>query len=291
MKVRTAVFPVAGMGTRFLPATKAVPKEMLPVVDRPIIQYAVEEAAAAGIEHVILVTAPQKRAIEEHFGEAPELESELLARGKRELCDQVRQVLPRGMRLSSVFQDAPLGLGHAVLCAREAAGDEPFAVILPDDLIAGARSALEELLEAHEEHGASVVAVERVPRDQTDRYGIVSAEPVREQLHRMTAIVEKPKPEEAPSNLAVVGRYVLNPRIWSLLAGTPRGAGGEIQLTDAIAALLREEPVMALEFSGSRYDCGSKLGYLQANVELALRREDIGPEFSAYLKRILDSAP
>lgn len=291
MSVRTAILPVAGIGTRFLPATKAVPKEMLPVVDRPIIQYAVEEAAAAGIEHVVLVTAPQKAAIEQHFAAAPDLEAELEARGKRALLAELRGLLPRGMRISSVFQEAPLGLGHAVLCARELAGAGDFAVILPDDLIAaGAEGALAQLIEAHAAHGASVVAVERVPREQTDRYGIVSGTPQSDRLHRMSAIVEKPKPAAAPSNLAVVGRYVLSARIWDLLATTQRGAGGEIQLTDAIAALLAEEPVLALEFTGTRYDCGSKLGYLQANVELGLQRPDLGPGFAAWLKDLVHSA-
>jgi UTP--glucose-1-phosphate uridylyltransferase len=290
VKVRTAIFPVAGIGTRFLPATKAVPKEMLPIVDRPIIQYAVDEAAAAGIEQVILVNSPQKRAIEQHFAPAPELEAELEARNKTALLREVRQALPPGMHISSVMQEAPLGLGHAVLCARGAAGAGYFAVLLPDDLIEdGDRGCLRQLLAVHEKHQCSVVAVERVAREQTHRYGIVSTEPAAGRVQRMTAVVEKPAPEQAPSNLAIVGRYVLSPRIWDLLGKTPRGAGGEVQLTDAIAALIAAEPVMVCEFEGTRYDCGSKLGYLQANVEFALKRDDLAADFAAYLKDLVSS--
>jgi UTP--glucose-1-phosphate uridylyltransferase len=289
VKVRTAVFPVAGIGTRFLPATKAVPKEMLPIVDRPIIQYAMDEAAAAGIEQVVLVNSPLKTAIEQHFAPAPELEAELKQKGRTDLLRELGRLLPAGMRISSVPQDEPLGLGHAVLCARPAADEGFFGVILPDDLIEdGTRGCLRQLLDVHAKHGCSVVAVERVPREHTRRYGIVSAEPAGERLHRMTAIVEKPDPAVAPTNLAVVGRYVLSPRIWDLLEATPRGAGGEIQLTDAIAALMKAEPVMALEFEGARYDCGSKAGYLQANVEYALRRPDLSSDFAAFLKGLVN---
>jgi UTP--glucose-1-phosphate uridylyltransferase len=290
VKVRTAVFPVAGIGTRFLPATKAVPKEMLPIVDRPIIQYAMDEAAAAGIEQVILVNSPLKTVIEQHFAPAPKLEAELKQKGKTDLLRELARLVPAGMRVSSVPQEAPLGLGHAVLCARQAVGEGYFSVILPDDLIEdGTRGCLRQLLDVHAKHGCSVIAVERVPRGQTQRYGIISAEPAGERLHRMTAIVEKPDPAVAPTNLAVVGRYVLSPCIWDLLETTPRGAGGEIQLTDAIAALMQAEPVMALEFAGTRYDCGSKVGYLQANVEYALRRKDLSADLAAYLKDLVNS--
>jgi len=290
VKLRTAIFPVAGIGTRFLPATKAVPKEMLPVVDRPIIQYAMDEAAAAGFEHVVLVNSPLKKAIESHFGSAPELEAELESKGKRDLLDELRRLVPKGMQVRSVPQDAPLGLGHAVLCARSVAGDGFFGVLLPDDMIEdGARGCLKQLLDVHAEHGCSVVAVERVPREHTKRYGIVSTAGGAGRVQKMTAIVEKPDPAVAPSTLAVVGRYILSPRIWDLLERTRRGAGGEIQLTDAIAALIEVEPVMVCEFEGTRYDCGSKLGYLQANVEYALRRNDLSAEFGEYLRDLVRS--
>jgi UTP--glucose-1-phosphate uridylyltransferase len=264
--VRKAVFPVAGLGTRFLPATKAMPKEMLPIVDKPLIQYAVEEAAAAGIEQMIFVTGRNKRAIEDHFDRAPELEQQLAAAGKQELMDALMSATPKGVSFLYVRQPEPLGLGHAVLCALPVVNDEPFAVILADDLIDAQPGVTSQLVQTYEEFGASVVAVEDVPRADTGKYGIVATEPLNEREERVRAIVEKPKPEEAPSTLAVVGRYVLRAEIFVELARTERGRGGEIQLTDAIAKRVVLGEVIARRFSGTRYDCGSKAGFLQANV-------------------------
>lgn len=287
MSVRTAVFPVAGIGTRFLPVTKTVPKEMLPIIDRPIIQYGVEEAAAAGIERVVLVDSPVKKAVEGYFRPAPELEAELQRKGRQDLVDLIRRVLPDRLTVICVTQDVPLGLGHAVLCARQVVGAEPFAVLLPDDLIEdGQRGCLRQLLDIYDEHRCSVVAVERVPRSETRKYGIVSTAPADGRAHRMTAIVEKPEPEAAPSTLAVVGRYVFSPRIWEILERTGRGAGGEIQLTDAIAQLIAVERVMAYEFEGRRFDCGSMAGYLQANVTYALHRKDLAVDFADFLRSL-----
>ena len=284
IKVRKAVFPVAGMGTRFLPATKANPKEMLPIVDKPLIQYAAEEAISAGIEELIFVTSSSKRAIEDHFDKNYELEAELEARGKSKLLEVVRSVLPKGVSSVYVRQPEALGLGHAVLCAQPVVGDEPFAVILADDLIDGnGKSCLAQMVEAFEYNRCSLLGVEQVPPEETDKYGVVSSEHITDGLSRVSSIVEKPKPSEAPSNLAVVGRYILTPRIFHHLEHIPRGAGGEIQLTDAIAELLKEEQVMAYEFKGTRYDCGSKLGYLLATVDYGLRHEEVAKDFSAYL--------
>lgn len=286
IKVRKAVFPVAGMGTRFLPATKANPKEMLPIVDKPLIQYAVEEAAAAGIEELIFVTSSAKRAIEDHFDKNYEMESELEKRGKHELLKIVRNVVPVGVSCAYVRQAETLGLGHAVLCARPLVGNEPFAILLADDLIdGGAQGCLSQMIEIHAYHGSSVIAVEEVPPDETDKYGIVSSKPVEARLSRIVDIVEKPKPADAPSTLAAVGRYILTPRIFDLIKTTERGAGGEIQLTDAIARLLHEQPVYAYRFRGKRYDCGSKLGYLEATVEYALKHPELSGDFAAYLKK------
>ena len=287
--IRKAVFPVAGMGTRFLPATKASPKEMLPIVDKPLIQYAVEEAVAAGVTDLIFVTGRGKRAIEDHFDKAYELEAELQAAGKVKLLKEVRGLLPAGVNCVYVRQGEALGLGHAVLCARHLVGDEPFAVILADDLIDAAVPALKQMADQHARNGASVVAVQDVDRAETASYGIASVKPAKGRLARMTGIVEKPKPQEAPSTLGVVGRYVLSPRIFHHLESTPRGAGREIQLTDAIARLLEEEPVFAYQFEGRRYDCGSKLGYLEATVDYALRHDEVAEGFRDYLGRRLRS--
>lgn len=285
MKVLKAVFPVAGMGTRFLPATKANPKEMLPIVDKPLIQYAVEEAIAAGIKEMIFVTSSAKRAIEDHFDKNYELECELEKKGKTELLELVRNILPTGVSCAYVRQPEALGLGHAVLCARPLIGDEPFAVILADDLIDGSGlGAMAEMTQAYKSHRCSLLGVEEVSAEDTDKYGIVKTSVMDERLSRVERIVEKPKPVDAPSTLAVVGRYVLAPRIFDFLEKTERGAGGEIQLTDAIAALLQEEQVLAYRFSGRRYDCGSKLGYLEATVEYALKHPELSDEFRQYLK-------
>ena len=282
-KITKAVFPVAGVGSRFLPATKASPKEMLPIVDKPLIQYAVEEAAAAGITDMIFITGRNKRAIEDHFDKAYEIESDLQAKGKRALLDVVQGVLPAGCRCIYIRQPEPLGLGHAVLCAQPVVGDEPFAVLLADDLIDADPSVTAQMARRYAAEGCSILGVMEVPREQTASYGIVSPERAGAELSAVRALVEKPRPESAPSTLAVVGRYVLAPRIFECLATVQPGSGGEIQLTDAIAALLAEERVMAYRFSGRRYDCGSKLGYLQATVELGLKHAEVGAGFARYL--------
>ncbi len=288
MKVRKAVFPVAGMGTRFLPATKANPKEMLPVVDKPLIQYAVEEAISAGIEELIFVTSSSKRAIEDHFDKNYELEAELERKGKDELLNIVRSVVPKGVSCVYVRQAEALGLGHAVLCAKPVVGNEPFAVILADDLInGGGRTCLTQMTQVFAQHQCSVLGVERVDPSDTDKYGIVDASEMHARIEKVNSIIEKPKPEDAPSNLAVVGRYILMPEIFDLLENTGEGAGGEIQLTDAIASLLDKDQVLAYEFQGKRYDCGSKLGYLQATVEYALEHEQLGENFRSYLKKFV----
>jgi UTP--glucose-1-phosphate uridylyltransferase len=283
-KLRKAVFPVAGLGSRFLPATKASPKEMLPVVDKPLIQYAVEEAAAAGITDMIFVTGRNKRAIEDHFDKAYELETELERKGKDVLLDQVRSVLPEGVRCIYIRQAEPLGLGHAVLCAQPIVGDEPFAVLLADDLMDSQPPALARMAQVFAREGSSLLGVEEVPRDQMQSYGIVTIDRMQGDLARIHSIVEKPRPADAPSNLGVIGRYVLTPRIFDMLGEVRPGAGGEIQLTDAIAALLGHERVFAVRLPGRRYDCGSKLGYLQASVEFGLRHPEIGGDFERYLK-------
>jgi UTP--glucose-1-phosphate uridylyltransferase len=285
-KIRCAVFPVAGRGTRFLPATKASPKEMLPIVDKPLIQYAVEEALAAGAEKLIFVTGSSKRAIEDHFDIDAELERALTEAGKEELLALVQNIRPAGVSCIFLRQGTPLGLGHAVLCARPAVGNEPFFVHLADDLILSNEPCLGQMRRHFERYGHSVLGVEPVPREQSESYGIVEVEAQPSGAKRVTRIVEKPKPEDAPSTLAVVGRYVLTPAVFDKLELTGRGAGGEIQLTDAIADLMLDEPVYALEFEGTRYDCGSKLGYLQATVEYALRHEEVGSEFRRYLQQL-----
>ena len=283
-KLRKAVFPVAGLGSRFLPVTKASPKEMLPIVDKPLIQYAVEEAAAAGITEMIFVTGRNKRAIEDHFDKAYELETELERKSKDDLLDMVRSVLPEGVRCIYTRQAEPLGLGHAVLCAQPVVGDEPFAVILADDLMDSEPPAMARMAEIFEKEQASLLGVEQVPRDQTQSYGIVTIDAMAGDMARIRAIVEKPKPADAPSDLAVIGRYVLTPKIFELLSRVTPGAGGEIQLTDAISQLLSRERVLAVRLPGRRFDCGSKLGYVQATLEYGLRHAEIGEDFTRYLK-------
>lgn len=287
-KVRKAVFPVAGMGTRFLPATKANPKEMLPVVDKPLIQYAAEEAEEAGVNALVFVTGRNKRSIPDHFDKAYELEVELKEAGKTELLKKVQNVLPEDVDCIYLRQSEALGLGHAVLCAESVVGDEPFAVILADDLIRGddGIGAIAQMSEIYDRYQCSVILVEEVPKDETQKYGIVEIEEDDGETAIITSIVEKPDPEVAPSNLAVVGRYILTPRIFDLIKQTGRGAGGEIQLTDAISELLKFEKVRAYRVKGKRYDCGSKLGYLEASVEYGLAHSELGEDFTAYLKKL-----
>jgi len=283
--VRKAVFPVAGLGTRFLPATKANPKEMLPIVDKPLVQYAAEEAVEAGITELIFVTGRNKRSIPDHFDKAYELEAELERDGKTEMLKIVQSILPADVHCIYIRQPEALGLGHAVLCARPVIGDEPFAVILADDLIDGqGRGCLRQMVDLYRHYKCGSVAVERIPKQDTRKYGIVETKPIEERVHKMISIVEKPAPEEAPTNLAVVGRYILPGSIMDILETTGRGAGGEIQLTDAIATLLGREQVLAWEFEGRRFDCGSKLGYLEATVEYALRHPELADDFGAYLR-------
>ena len=284
-KITKAVFPVAGLGTRFLPATKASPKEMLPIVDKPLIQYAVEEAIAAGITELIFVTSSTKRAIDDHFDKSYELESELEKKGKTDALNLVRNIVPRGVSCVYIRQPEALGLGHAVLCARPAIGNNPFAVILPDDLIDGdGAGVVSQMIQAYAASGGSQLGVEEVPKHETDKYGIVNTiDDGLGNASKVEKIVEKPRPEQAASNLAVVGRYLLTPRIFDLLETTTKGAGGEIQLTDAISALLEHEDVFAYRFAGKRYDCGSKLGYLKATVEYGLKHAELGVDFQEYL--------
>ncbi|MCZ6718780.1 MAG: UTP--glucose-1-phosphate uridylyltransferase GalU [Gammaproteobacteria bacterium] len=284
-KIKKAVFPVAGLGVRFLPATKANPKEMMPIVDKPLVQYAAEEAAAAGIADLIFITGRMKHSISDHFDKAYELEAELERGNKHEMLQIVRNILPPEVTCIYIRQAEPLGLGHAVLQARSVVGQEPFAVLLADDLIAnGSEGCLKRMIDIFEANQSSVLAVEQVQPQDTNKYGIVAAEPIENRLSRVVQIVEKPKPQEAPSTLAVVGRYIFTPAIFDCLKRTGQGAGGEIQLTDAIAKLLELEPVLAYEFEGKRYDCGSKLGYLQATVEYALRHPELKDAFASYLR-------
>ena len=283
-RIRKAVFPVAGLGTRFLPATKASPKEMLPIVDKPLIQYAVEEAVAAGIEVMVFITGRNKTSISNHFDTAYELEMELDQRGKAKMLDIVRNIIPSNVSCVFIRQAMPLGLGHAVLCAHPVVGDEPFAVVLADDLIDdGERGVLKQMVDLYPEQKRSILGTELVPPHDTGSYGIVDPDGDG-RLVKIKAIVEKPDPADAPSNRAVVGRYILRPGIFHHLRQIGRGAGGEIQLTDAIARLMGEEEVLAYEFEGKRYDCGSKLGYLQATVDYALSHDHLGDEFDAWLK-------
>ncbi len=285
-KITKAVFPVAGLGSRFLPATKASPKEMMPVVDKPLIQYAVEEAVAAGITDMVFITGRNKRAIEDHFDTAYEIEAELFARGKSELLRAVQEVIPKHVNCIYIRQSETLGLGHAVLCAQPVVHNEPFAVILADDLIAGEISVIKQMTDVYQRYQCSVLGVEDVPRSQTGHYGIVSSSNLEQNVEQVHAIVEKPSPSDAPSTLAVVGRYVLTPRIFHHLAKLQAGAGGEIQLTDGISALIKEEKVLAYRFNGIRYDCGSKLGYLKATVAFGLKHPELSEEFATYLAAI-----
>ena len=282
--IKKCVFPVAGMGTRFLPATKASPKEMLPIVDKPLIQYAVEEAVEAGCTEMVFITGRNKRSIEDHFDKAYELETELELRQKDKLLAHVRDILPPNITCMYIRQTEALGLGHAVLCAQAAVGNEPFAVILADDLIDAPKGALKQMVDVYNQSGNSVLGVETVDPSQTGSYGIVEVEKLKS-YQRIINIIEKPKPEEAPSNLAVVGRYILTPRIFDLLTNLPRGAGNEIQLTDGIARLLDHEFVLAHAFDGKRYDCGSKLGYLEATVAYGLKHPETGEQFKELLKQ------
>lgn len=289
-KVRKAVFPAAGLGTRFLPATKAQPKEMLPLVDKPIIQYAVEEALASGLETIIIVTGRGKRAIEDHFDVAYELEKTLEERGRHDLLQIVRGVSDM-IRVSYVRQKEALGLGHAILMARELVGDEPFAVLLGDDIIDAPVPCLRQMLDVYESFPASVVAIQEVPREMISHYGVISGSPMQyngrnDQLFQVNDLVEKPPAEKAPSNLAIIGRYILEPEIFAALESTAPGAGGEIQLTDGLRALLRERPILGWRFDGKRYDAGDKLGFLTATVEFALRSPDLGDAFRQYLKSL-----
>ena len=285
-KVRKAVFPVAGLGTRFLPATKASPKEMMPIVDKPLIQYAVEEAVAAGVTDMVFVTGRTKRAIEDHFDKAYELESELALRNKTEMLEFVRNLLPKNINCIYIRQPEALGLGHAILCAKPVIGDEPFAVLLADDLLDGEPPVMKQMADVFDYYRCSVIGVLDVPLAYTRSYGIVKSASVAERIERIEAIVEKPKPEEAPSTLGVVGRYILTPRIFHHLENVTPGSGGEIQLTDGIASLLREEQVLAHRYQGTRYDCGSKLGYLEATIEFGRRHPEVGADFSNYLKHL-----
>ncbi len=284
MPIKKAIFPVAGLGTRFLPATKAQPKEMLPVVDKPLIQYAVEEAYAAGVREMIFVTGRHKRPIEDHFDLTYELEVALEQSGKDDLLSVVRSVKPEDMECGYVRQSQALGLGHAVLCGRRLIGDEPFAVLLADDLMVGEPPILKQMVDQYQAWRASILAVQEVPAEHTRRYGIVAGTAVNDRLLDVSRIVEKPTPEEAPSRLGVAGRYILTPGVFDEILRQPRGVGGEIQLTDGIAGLLRREKVFAYRYAGKRYDCGSKEGFLQANVELALKHPVLGPGFRDYLQ-------
>ncbi len=287
-KITKAVFPVAGLGTRFLPATKAIAKEMLPVVDKPLIQYAVEEAVAAGIDTMIFVTSRSKNAIMDHFDKAYELETELEAKNKTELLKILKDIVPPNVSFVFIRQAEALGLGHAVYCARPVIGDEPFAVILADDMVEdGTRGCMAQMVDLYKEKQTSILGVERINPADTASYGIVKTPETTGQYAPIEVIVEKPKPEVAPSNLAVVGRYILTPAIFDKIKNTGRGAGGEIQLTDAIADLLKDETVLAYEFEGTRYDCGAKLGFLIANVEMALLNAELNDGFKSYLKELV----
>ena len=282
-RITKAVFPVAGLGSRFLPATKASPKEMMPIVDKPLIQFAVEEAVAAGATDLIFITGRTKRAIEDHFDKAYEIEAELERRGKLELLESIREIIPRNVNCIYIRQSEPLGLGHAVLCAKPAVQNEPFAVVLADDLIRSVSPALVQMAEVFEREGCSVLGVEDVPREQTGSYGIVKAKDLEGKVVRVAGLVEKPRPDEAPSTLAVVGRYILTPGIFDCLARQAPGRGGEIQLTDAIATLMMSEQVRALRFEGVRYDCGSKAGFLQATVDFGLLHPETSQPFAQWL--------
>ncbi len=286
-KIHKAVFPVAGMGTRFLPATKASPKEMLPVVDKPLIQYAAEEAVIAGIDTLVFITGRHKRSIEDHFDKAYELETELNAEGKNTMLNMVQNILPKHVKCIYIRQSEPLGLGHAVLCAKPVVGDDPFAVILADDLIDdGGSGCLAQMIDVYENAQCGVVGVQEVDKKEVKSYGVISGKQIQDNLWDVDTFVEKPEPKDAPSNVAVVGRYILEPSIFNILEQTGEGAGGEIQLTDALATQAKSEKLLAYKFDGKRYDCGSKLGYLEATVELALKHNGVGKRFAEYLKQL-----
>lgn len=286
-RITKAVFPVAGLGTRFLPATKASPKEMLPVVDKPLIQYAVEEAMAAGITEMIFVTGRSKRAIEDHFDKSHEIEAELEARGKEKLLEVLRSIKPSHVDCFYVRQPEALGLGHAVLCAEKLVGNNPFAVILADDLLHGPQPVISQMIDVYEQHDSSVIGVEEIARENTASYGVISGGDFTNDIVKMTGIVEKPEPALAPSNFGVVGRYVLKPEIFKHLRSLKPGAGGELQLTDAIQSLLLEQQTLAYKYRGTRFDCGSKLGYLKATVDFAFRHPEVAQEFEQYLRQFL----
>ena len=286
-KIHKAVFPVAGMGTRFLPATKASPKEMLPVVDKPLIQYAAEEAVMAGIDTLVFITGRHKRSIEDHFDKAYELETELNAEGKNTMLNMVQNILPKHVKCIYIRQSEPLGLGHAVLCAKPVVGDDPFAVILADDLIDdGGSGCLAQMIEIYENAQCGVVGVQEVDKKEVKSYGVISGKQIQDNLWDVDTFVEKPEPKDAPSNVAVVGRYILEPSIFNILEQTGEGAGGEIQLTDALATQAKSEKLLAYKFDGKRYDCGSKLGYLEATVELAMKHNGVAKRFTEYLKQL-----
>lgn len=286
-KIHKAVFPVAGMGTRFLPATKASPKEMLPVVDKPLIQYAAEEAVMAGIDTLVFITGRHKRSIEDHFDKAYELETELNAEGKNTMLNMVQNILPKHVKCIYIRQSEPLGLGHAVLCAKPVVGDDPFAVILADDLIDdGGSGCLAQMIDVYENAQCGVVGVQEVDKKEVKSYGVISGKQIQDNLWDVDTFVEKPEPKDAPSNVAVVGRYILEPSIFNILEQTGEGAGGEIQLTDALATQAKSEKFLAYKFDGKRYDCGSKLGYLEATVELAMKHNGVGKRFTEYLKQL-----
>ncbi|WP_304511676.1 UTP--glucose-1-phosphate uridylyltransferase GalU [Desulfobacula sp.] len=286
MKIKKAVFPVAGLGTRFIPATKAMAKEMLPVVDKPIIQYAVEEAFEAGIEHIIFVTGRGKKALEDHFDRSFEIEHALKEKGKDDLLKQIQELVPKTGTIIYTRQNQPLGLGHAIWCARDIVGDEPFAVLLADDLIQTDKPVLSEMVKKFDRLRASMAAVMEVEKDQTDKYGILDAKLVEEDIVKINDMVEKPKPDEAPSNLAIIGRYILTPKIFEYLGRKKRGAGGEIQLTDAMKALLKEQPIYGYKFKGKRFDCGDKAGFQMANLAFALERPDMRDKLIKFIKEI-----
>lgn len=286
MKIKKAIFPVAGLGTRFLPATKAMPKEMLPVVDKPLIQYAVEEALSAGIEQIIFVTGRGKSALEDHFDHSFRLEQTLINKEKDDLLKQVQDIIPESGTIVYTRQNQPLGLGHAIWCARDIIGDEPFAVLLADDLIMSDTPVLGQMISKFERLRASVVAVEEVNKSETDKYGIIDGIESGDDMLEIKGMIEKPKPENAPSNLAIIGRYILTPKIFELLGKQQRGAGGEIQLTDAMAVLLQNQPIYGYKFKGKRFDCGSKAGFLKANIAFALEKEDIKKDLIPYLREI-----
>lgn len=286
MKVKKAVFPVAGLGTRFIPATKAMAKEMLPVVDKPIIQYAVDEAFAAGIEHIIFVTGRGKKALEDHFDRSFEIEHALQEKGKEDLLKQIQELVPKTGTIIYTRQNQPLGLGHAIWCARDIVGDEPFAVLLADDLIQTDKPVLSEMIKKFDRLRASMAAVMEVEKDQTDKYGILDAQKVEDDIVRIDDMVEKPNPDDAPSNLAIIGRYILTPKIFEYLGKKEKGAGGEIQLTDAMKTLLKEQPIYGYKFKGKRFDCGDKVGFQMANLAFALERPDMKDKLLKFIRDI-----